>query len=78
MHGQRERIPSRRIWPNATTASAWAPVCSMRSMTSGALIVAGRTTSIPRSSAARATGVGEARRERPRARSGWVTTSGTS
>ena len=78
MQGQRDRMPSRRIWPKATTASASAPESAIRSTTSGALIVAGRTTGIPSSCAASATGVGDVRRDRPRARSGWVMTRGTS
>ena len=50
----------------------------MRAMTSGSLIVCGRRTGIPSSSAAWATGVGDDRRERPRPRSGCVMTSPTS
>ena len=47
-------------------------------MTSGSLIVRGRSTGIPSSPAASATGVGAGAPERPRALSGWVTATVTS
>ena len=50
----------------------------MSSTTSGSLIVRGRSTGMPSSSAAWATGVPLARPERPRGLSGWVTTRTTS
>src|SRR5215207_71985 len=47
-------------------------------MTSGSLMVRGRSTGIPSPSAASATGVGDGLPERPRALSGWVTATVTS
>ena len=57
MEGQRESTASRRICPKATTASASAPEPAISSITSGSLIVRGRSTGMPSSSAAAATGV---------------------
>ena len=50
----------------------------MRTLLAGSLIVLGRSTGMPSSSAAWATGVPLAVPERPRGLSGWVTTRTTS
>ena len=68
--------PSRRIWPNATTASASAPAAAM--LRDDLRVVDRPRAQRPGCRAPpppAATGVGAGGRERPRARSGWVTTT---
>src|SRR5919108_1785363 len=78
MHGQRPSTPSRRIWPKAATVRAPISARSSSSRASGELIESGRITGRPSSWAAAATAVGVGRPERPRRRSGWLTTSASS